>query len=275
MVDVEQRALRALEQDALARPAQVLEQRPGPVHIGQDVRRDVLQLGADRLRLDLFEAEAPAQGVVMGEQALDLGVERREIGEVHDADGAAADLVLIGGADAALGRADLGPGGGGILPQRVEFAMQRQDQRRVFGDAQIFARDLDALGAQIGDFLDEMTRIDDDAIADHRKLARAHDAGRQQRQLVDDAVDDQRMAGVVAALKAHHDVGRDRQPVDDLALALVAPLGADHHHIRHSPGSVSLLRAGSPAASLVSYARSGILQPLCLSRAPALASANR
>ena len=51
--------------------------------------------------------------------------------------------------------------------------------------------------------------------------------------LIGDAVDDQRMAGVMAALKAHHDIGPDRQPIDDLALALVAPLGADHHHIRH------------------------------------------
>ena len=55
----------------------------------------------------------------------------------------------------------------------------------------------------------------------------------QQRELIDIVVDDERMAGVMAALKAHHDVGLDRQPIDDLALAFVAPLGADHHHIRH------------------------------------------
>ena len=65
-------------------------------------------------------------------------------------------------------------------------------------------------------------------------LPRPHHAGRQQRQLVGHAVDDQRMAGVVAALEANDDVGLLRQPVDDLALALVAPLRADHHHIRHS-----------------------------------------
>ena len=142
MVDVEQRALRALEQDALAGAAQILEQRPGAVHIGQDVRRDLFELGANGFRLDLFEPEATAQRVVMGQQPLDLAVERGQVGEVHDADGAAADLVLIGGADAALGRADLGALGGGVLAQGVEFAMQRQDQRRVFGDAQVFAGDL-------------------------------------------------------------------------------------------------------------------------------------
>jgi hypothetical protein len=41
------------------------------------------------------------------------------------------------------------------------------------------------------------------------------------------------VAGVVAALEAHDNVGALRQPVDDLAFALVAPLGADHHHVRH------------------------------------------
>ena len=52
-------------------------------------------------------------------------------------------------------------------------------------------------------------------------------------ELVGLAADHQRVAGVVAALEAHDDVGALGQPVDDLAFALVAPLGADHHHVRH------------------------------------------
>ena len=81
--------------------------------------------------------------------------------------------------------------------------------------------------------LSKRLRIDHHAIADDRQLAAAHHAGRQQRQFVGLAVDDQRVAGIVAALEAHDDVGLLGQPVDDLALALVAPLGADHHDIRH------------------------------------------
>src|SRR5215471_20932815 len=42
------------------------------------------------------------------------------------------------------------------------------------------------------------------------------------------------MAGIVPALKANDDVGLLRQPVDDLALSLVAPLGADDDNIGHS-----------------------------------------
>ena len=43
----------------------------------------------------------------------------------------------------------------------------------------------------------------------------------------------------MAALKADHDIGLLGQPIDDLALAFVAPLGADHDNIGHqevSPG---------------------------------------
>ena len=56
-------------------------------------------------------------------------------------------------------------------------------------------------------------RIEDDAVADNRQLAPTPD-GRSE--LVDLAVDDKRMARVVAAL--YHDIGTLRQPVDDLAL---------------------------------------------------------
>ena len=41
------------------------------------------------------------------------------------------------------------------------------------------------------------------------------------------------MSRIMAALKADDDVGLLGEPVDDLALAFVAPLGADHDNIRH------------------------------------------
>ena len=103
--------------------------------------------------------------------------------------------------------------------------MQRQDQRRVLGDAQIGRRDLDALLGELGDLVEQRTRIEHYAVTDDRQLSGAHHARRQQRQLVGGTVDDQRMAGIVAALKAHHDVGLLRQPINDLAFALVAPWG--------------------------------------------------
>ena len=49
--------------------------------------------------------------------------------------------------------------------------------------------------------------------------------------LVGLVADDERVAGIVAALEAHDHVGAAGQPVDDLAFALVAPLRADDGYI--------------------------------------------
>ena len=88
-------------------------------------------------------------------------------------------------------------------------------------------------------------RIEHHAIADDRRRA-AHDPDRQQRQFVGLVADDQRVAGIVAALEADDHVGAAREPVDDLALAFVAPLGADDGDITH----VDSLLGGRPARLL-------------------------
>ena len=111
--------------------------------------------------------------------------------------------------------------------------MERQDQRRVLGDAEIVAADVHPEFLDLGDLVGERPGIDHDAVADHRELALAHHAGGKQRELIGGAVDHQRVAGIVAALEAHHDIGTLGQPIDDLALAFVAPLGADDHDIGH------------------------------------------
>ena len=232
MVDVEQRTLRAFEQDALALAALAVEQRPHRVHIGKHLRRKVGKVVIHRARIDLGHAEAAAQGVVMHQQALDLGAERRQVGKVHEADGAAADLVLVGRADAALGGADAALGIVG-LADRLELAMQRQDQGGVLGDAQTLGSHRDALLGDGGDLVEQGPGVDNDAVADDRQLALAHRAGRQQRQLVDGVADDQRVAGIMPALEADDDVGLLGEPVDDLAFTLVSPLGADHHDVGH------------------------------------------
>jgi len=93
--------------------------------------------------------------------------------------------------------------------------------------------DRDALPPELLDLVEEGLRIDHHAIADDRKLRRPQHARRQQRELVGLAIDHQGMTSIVAALEAHDDVGLLRQPVDDLALPLVAPLGADDDNIGH------------------------------------------
>ena len=60
---------------------------------------------------------------------------------------------------------------------------------------------------------------------------RVQDSGRNQRENGLFAADDQRVSGIVAALKAHHRLHLIGQQIDDFALALVAPLQADHHQV--------------------------------------------
>ena len=82
--------------------------------------------------------------------------------------------------------------------------------------------------------LGQHARVDHDAVADHAALAGVEDPGRDQVELPRLAVADDRVAGVVAALEAHDGVGVLGEQVDDLALALVAPLGADDHDAWHA-----------------------------------------
>ena len=53
------------------------------------------------------------------------------------------------------------------------------------------------------------------------------------RLVVDFAINDQRMPGVVTALKAGNHIGPLRQPIDNLAFSLVSPLGTDNNDIGH------------------------------------------
>ena len=106
----------------------------------------------------------------MRQQAFDLGRQRVEIIEVIDADGPATGLVLVGGADAALGGADLGPARSAALAQGVELAMHREDQGRIVGDAQGLAGNLDALFAQPLDFGHQSMRVEHHAVADDAEL---------------------------------------------------------------------------------------------------------
>ncbi len=149
------------------------------------------------------------------------------------ADGAAADLVLVGRADAAAGGADLAVAGG-FLARRSSSRCSGRISVRVLGDAQVLGRDVDALACERARSRRSSAQGSTTTPLPMTPSLPAHHARGQQRQLVGVAVDDQRVAGIVAALEAHDDVGALGQPVDDLALALVAPLGADHDDVGHS-----------------------------------------
>ena len=102
---------------------------------------------------------------------------------------------------------------------------------------------------------DQDLGIDDAAGADRARDA-GDDARRDRADLVGLAVDDDRVAGVRAALVAAHEVGLLGEQVDDLALSLVAPLRPDDHgrgHMSHS----RMRRAGASARTPREAAEAG------------------
>ena len=237
MIDVEHRALGAFEQDPRSAPAQLDQPQPDRLGVGQEARRERVQSIDQLARSDGRLAECDPKRIVVQEEVVDLAPEQVWIGEIADANRAARDLVLVGRADASPCGAELAAARlvrrACCLAGAVELAMQRQDQRRVLGDPQVVRADRDALIAQRLDLVEQRPGVHDDAVADDRELTRANDARRQKAELVGSPVDHQGVARVVATLEADHHLGPLREPVDDLALALVAPLGADNSDAGH------------------------------------------
>ena len=246
MINIKQHPLRAFEQDPPAFAPRRVERRPGRPGEGEHEIGDFTQVALQPRPIDRRLAEAGAQRVVVGAKPVELRSQFAEISKVADPDRAAADLVLISGADAAPGGADLALTAG-VLAQRVEIAVDGKDQRAGVGDHQVFRSHRHALAAQRPNLRLQRPGIEHHAVADHRQRA-AHDPRGQQRELVDVLAHDQRMTGIMAALEADDEIGAAGQPVDDLALALVAPLAADHGDVRQvvDPELVPASSGGPP-----------------------------
>ena len=249
VVDVEQRPLRALEQDAFAGLRAWRRAAPRRCRHRAARRRGCPSsrraASPDRPRR---RPSPRLQRIVMGEQPLDLGRQRRRgwRDPVRGWRGGRPCPRRPGRCRASSCRWPLRPrpsrAARSSSPCRGRISVAFSAIRR------LSRRDRDAHARQRLDLLSQRPGIDDDAVADDRELAGANDARRQQRELVGLVADDERVAGVVAALEADDAIGALRQPVDDLALALVAPLRADDHDVGHVSGSFSRRGAGTRTA---------------------------
>ena len=162
------------------------------------------------------------------------------IEQVLDPDADPGDLVAVRRADAAPGGPD--PGRAQVaLDDAVQRPVVRHDQVGV-GREQQPRTGHPALGQPV-DLGEQHLRVDDHAVADHRNAAWGEHPGRHQVQRELPAIrENHRVARVVAALIPHDIVDPLTEQVRDLALALVAPLGADEHDRWH----VSAFRGMSP-----------------------------
>jgi len=158
---------------------------------------------------------------------LNVRLEQGGMQQIHDAEAAAGHLVLVGRPDATAGGADL------LAPRRafrgqLDHAVVGQNDLRAVGDEEI-AVDLDAQLANAADLAEERDGIEDNSVADDALATRPeHAAGNKlQHKLV--LADDDGVPGVMSAGVARHGGKPLAQHVNDFALALVAPLGAQHY----------------------------------------------
>lgn len=112
----------------------------------------------------------------------------------------------------------------------VEGDVIGQDQRTGRTDAQALAH-RHALLFQLGDFAQQRIRRQHHAIADQALHAFAQDARWNQVQDGFLAIDHQGVASVVTTLVANYGSRLLGEQVDDLALALITPLGAQDYDI--------------------------------------------
>ncbi len=254
MVHVQQRALRAFEH-------QVATALVHGVQLSRHVRHHRLQ--ARRIREHLVENLLVVHGFraqVLGQhEVVEFHVLAQALGEVLrieqvlHAQRAAGNLVFVGRADATAGGADLG-GATARFAGLVDGYVVRQDQRGGFGDAQAVLH-LQAGGLEFLDLTEERLGRQHNAVADIADGALAHDPRRDQSQDGLLAADDERVAGVVAALEPHHAFCMIGKPIDDFPFAFVTPLGSDHDDIASLAycgcGHVELVRRLKTYSTLV------------------------
>ncbi len=177
------------------------------------------------------------------QQLAQLDREALRVEQVSNAQAATRNLVLVSRANATPRRADLAFRARS-LTRLIQRHVVRQDQRAGRTDAQALAY-RHTLFFQLGDLTQQRIGSDHHAVADQTLHIVTQDAGRNQVQHGLLTVDDQGMSGIVAALVTHDRSRLIGQQIDDLALALITPLGAqDHDVLTHNPLSSSAKHAG-------------------------------
>ena len=233
MVDVQVDALGAFEQDVLTGGLGLLDLGGGVLQIGRDARSDGQQLFADLVLVQgVVLVELAQQDVLFQQGVMHFFAHQLRVGQVTGTQAHAGGLVLIAGADAATGGADLLAGTLGFAGI-VQALVVGHDQVGLFADAQTAGGHVDALGRQFVHFLEEDEGVQHHTVADQAVFALVQDARGDQVQDGLLALDLDGVAGVVAALETHDQPALRAEHVHNLSLALVAPLGADNDRICH------------------------------------------
>ena len=225
MVDVEHRALRALEEDAIASADRGVDHAADVCREREQALRVALERHDDRVDVRELSAEGRGDGRPGRERARDDAMHALAIAQVAEADASTGDLVLVGRSDPLLRRTDLSVGGG-ALAEGVDEQVVRLDQVHQLADEEP-PLGLDPASRQRVELDDQRRWVDDHALGHGADRPGLQDAARD---VPDDhlvVADDQGVAGVGPARVPDDQVRGLAQQVDDLALALIPPLGPD------------------------------------------------
>src|SRR5699024_4729977 len=231
VVHVQHGGLAALHQHALAAVQGLVEDLRGidehrgqAVRVGQEVLHDLLRL--DRAAVVHLHQHL----VLLIQRGFDLLAQDGLVQQILGADADAANLVLVGRADAAAGGAD-GSLAEEALGDAVDRHVVRGDELSVGGDAQVGG--VRTAGLQAVDLLEPGLQVHHAAIANDGGRIVGEDAGWQELQLVLLPSHDDGVAGVVTAVGLDDVIDLATQDVRRLALALIAPLGTDNDDCCH------------------------------------------
>ncbi len=239
MVQIEERALRALEQHALPGGERAVQLARDVAHHGPEPGR-VLGEVAGHGRAG-HRPEALRFGE-LAQQAREVPFrprgERVRRVEVTDAQAGAPGLVAICEADPTAGRAD---GTRPLLGHGLDRAVVGQDEMRSGADAEA-GTNVEAERFEPAHLVAQRGEVHDHAVADEAARAGVHDPRRHQVEHDGLVAAHDAVSRVRTALIAGDDVGLGGERVDDLALAFIAPLGADHDGTGHVRTSVTRTR---------------------------------
>ena len=230
VVEVEKRRVRALEQHGLAVAERAVDEQRRVRDVGPQPLCVVLVAGGELLELERRCAVHPLQpDVLLRQRHLQLLAQDLRVEEILDADAQPKGLVRIGRADAALRRPDLELSEP-ALDALVDRDVPGHDHVRV--RRQVEAVDVHAPVGEVVKLVYQDGRVDDAAGADHAFLA-AEDPRGDVLHLVGLAVGDDLVSCVRPAVVTADEIAVLGEQVDDLPLALVAPLRADDHGRGH------------------------------------------
>src|SRR6516165_8395360 len=180
MVDIEQRSLCPFEEHPLAGPNPLVEQYAGVSDVAPQFLPEVAIPLVNFFEVEGFFVENRFEiKIFFLNVALEFFTKRVFFQKIHETNPDTRDFVLISGADAAAGGADLTLAAQ-TLARKVNGFMIGHNHVRLLADAQLLVAAEMALSFERVNFFNQHFGVDDHAITDNAELVRVQRARRNE-----------------------------------------------------------------------------------------------